>query len=392
MAARSFRHPSYTHTAQVSVGSITTSTAAHVYTATLTDTDGSTEVLAYTVTGSEGSTTAVATAFVAAWNASKLPLFTTITASSNAAQVILTADVAGAPFSLSLTATTGAWSGVSTSTASEGVNDYGVVRNWQSSAIPTTGDNVLFDVGAVNILYGLNQSSVAIGDFVVVPGCTSQFGQFVNGRPKYLRIDPDLLNYQGTGQLAMLDIGGAAISPLIAAGTSSSAGRYACYLLGSAMGTVDIRKGKVAIAGLEAETATATTVRIGYDSTQGSDADVLIGAGVTLTNLVMGGGRVLLRCAGTTVTNGAGSTLTTEGTGAITTLHANGTAYPNSSGTITTLHVRGTVDFSKDRRSRSVTNTYIYPGSTLIYHSGVNLGTITLVTDAPGSATIRCVG
>jgi hypothetical protein len=80
-----------------------------------------------------------------------------------------------------------------------------------------------------------------------------------------------------------------------------------------------------------------------------------------------------LRCAATNVHVSSGSELTTEGTGAITTLDAYGTVYAKSSGTIGTLNAYGRVDFSRDRTPKTITTLVEHPGGVVVVHSGITI-------------------
>ena len=367
MANNAWRNPTNPVVAQVWKGSVTTTTNGHTYILTLTAGNGDTAVVTYTVVNPPDTTvTLVAAGLVAAWNASTNPMVAAITATQNAGQIILTADTAGVPFSVGASGT-GTWSGTGNTTANVGNNDYGTARNWQLDAVPASTNDVLVDgPQSVSLLYSLNQSSVAIADFRVFPGFNGQIGRFENSVPHYLRIDPDLFRYEGSGQLALIDIGSAAISAYINSSGTPTAGRNGIYLLGSAITTLEIVRGNLGLAALDGETATVTTIKVGYVNNQQGDVNFTIGSGVTLTTLDQGGGIGVLRCAATTVTNGVNSQLRTEGSGAITTINAYGTCEPNSTGTITNLNVYGTVDFSKSKIARTVTNCTLYPGARLI--------------------------
>lgn len=372
MANTFWRHPADTDVAQVWKGTITTTTNGHTYTVTITDDDGTTAAITYTVVNPpDTTTTLVATGFITAWNASTNPLVSRFTASQSSGQVILTSDTAGNPAVFS-TSGSGTWSGTGNTTANSGNNDYATAKNWYLDAVPASTNDVLFEAGSVAVKYSLNQSAVDIADFRVMPGCSSQFGRFDLGIGHYLRIDPDLFRYEGSGSLAMFDIGSAAISPYIAAtGSPATTGRHTVYIKGSAIASLFVDKGNVGIAQLDGDTATITTLYIGYVSTQASDANVTVGSGTTLTTLNQNGGVCELKAAATTVTVAAGSTsFTTSGSGAITTLNVyGGTVYLNSTGTITTINIYdgATVYLSKNRAGRTVTTTNFYGTTGALY-------------------------
>lgn len=389
-----WRHPANTEVAQVWKGTIASNTDTETFTVTITDDDGNTGAVTYTCANPpDTTTTLVATGFITAWNASTNPLVARFTATQSSGQVILTADTAGIPATFT-TGGTGTWSGTGNTTSNVGNNSYNTAQNWSTDAVPVATEDVIFDTGTVAVKWGLNQSAVAIADFRVMTGCSSQFGQFINGLPHYLRIDPDLFRYEGSGTLAMFDIGSANISPYIKATGSPATGRHTVYIKGSNIATVFVDKGNVGIAPLDADTATVATVQVGYSATQASDSNVTIGSGVTLTTLNQLGGICELKCAATTATVAAGSTsLTTTGSGAITTLNVyGGSVYLNSTGTITTLNIYGgTVYLSKNRSARTVTTTNLYNGATLYTGSWITHTNKPFPAQA-GTSTIVYVG
>lgn len=377
-----------TEVAQVWKGTITTTTDGHTYSITLTMDDGDTATISYTVVNPPDTTvTLVAAGLVAAWNASTHPAIARITASQNAGQIILTSDTAGVPFVAS-TGGTGTWSGTGNTTANVGNNDWNTTRNWSLNTVPASTNDV--EVGgptsgvSVSILYGLNQSSVDIAAFNVRKDYNGQIGREEDGKSYYLRIDPDSVDYQASSNLALIDIGSAAISPQIECNGPPLNGKFALYIKGSAIATLEVKKGKVAVAPLTGETATITTLLVSFVSNAQSDADVTVGSGVTLTTLTQSGGKCLLKCAATTVSTYASAELTTDGSGAITTWHLFGKGYPNSTGTITTLNLYGVLDESRDRSARTVSTINVKPGAEWIRVSQVTHSTINLQTD-PGS-------
>jgi hypothetical protein len=370
LANNQFRNPANTQVAQIYKATINTTTNGHTYIVTMTDDNGDTAAITYTVVNPPDTTvTLVAAGFIAAWNASVIPLIQKFTATQLAGQVILTAVTAGVPGSFAASGT-GTWSGTGNTTENVGNSDYGTARNWQRDAVPVATDDVLFDAAdsgdSVDLLYGLNQSAVAIADFRVFPGYVGDIGRFEQALGHYLRIDPDLFRHEGGGQLGMFDIGNAAIDVYINSVGRPIRGRYGCYIKGSAIATLRIVRGVVGVAPLDADTAIVTTLELGYVGNQASDAQVVVGLGVTLTTVNQSGGDLELRCAATTVTNGKGSILRTEGSGAFTTINVLGDAILNSSGTITTLNVFGRCDLTHVRTPRTITTTIMNPGAYLI--------------------------
>lgn len=452
MANNHFLHQTTTtlpSVAQVKTIVITAASSAltAVWTATLTNSDSSTETVSYTEDGSP-TTTEIKDGLVAAWNASVKPHIQQITAASTgAATFTLTADTAGVPLSVALADSSDGTHTETATTANQGVNDVGTAGNWELAAVPANTNDLIWNTGSVAVKYGLNISSITLADVRILPGCSSQFGLFEFGKGYYFRIDPDLFRYEGSASLAMFDIGSANISPYVAStGTASSTvSQHAFYITGSNIATLFVDKGNVGLAVLDADTATVATVDMGYVSTLASDANVTIGSGVTLTTLNQRGGVCVMKCAATTVNVVAGATLSTYGTGAITTLNiagtgnmyatgtigtvkqsagtlrlhgtattvtnaegatlytkgtgtsttinAYGTCYLNSSGTITTLNCYGTVDLTQDRTARTITTTNLAPGCRLRYGSHITFTNPPFpIATAEGDSTLEFVG
>lgn len=391
MAIKTFRQVVAAMVQQVWQGSITTTTGGHTYAVTLTDDNGNTEVFTYTVTGSEGSTTAIAAAMVTQWNADPRNKIGRLTASSNANAFILTADVAGVPFAAS-TSGSGTWSGTGNTTTNVGNNDWNTARNWPADTLPTDYDDVVFGPGEIGALYGLDQSAAgAFDELRFEPGFTGDVGRFDLSQPHYLTLDPDSVVIRGASRRMLLDIGAANIPILVESqGLPSLPGGHAIYLLGSNISVLEVNQGHVGVAVHDGETATIATLLLGALTGPRSDANVTLGEGVSLTTLDQQAGLCTLNCGCTTAIVAAGAQLWTLGTGAIATLRVWGTAYPGAVGAITNLYANegGTVDFTRDRSAKTVTNMRPANRSTIILHDDVTV-TNWVMPSAPASVTIK---
>ena len=168
--------------------------------------------------------------------------------------------------------------------------DYSVSTNWSPAAVPLVTDNVRIPAGSPAITAGLNQSAVSLGDFIVEDG----FANTIASSAAYLQIVCSRFLFYGTG-LSYIDIGTSAIAPQVFKTAAAAQGYRGLYLKGSAITTLSVMGGKVGLASLAFETATATTVRV-----TGSGS-VWIGAAATLTTLLQERGDSVLRSAATTV-------------------------------------------------------------------------------------------
>lgn len=89
--------------------------------------------------------------------------FAEITATEDGATVLtLTANTSGKPFILtSATDSTLGTVADATPTANSSKNDWNNTQNWDTGVVPVAADDVLFENGEVDVLYGLNQSAIA---------------------------------------------------------------------------------------------------------------------------------------------------------------------------------------------------------------------------------------
>lgn len=350
-----------------------------VYTLTITGWDGSSVAISFTVAGTETVAAAVA-GLTAAWAASENSLCKAITASDETTYMTLTAKVAGIAFMVAASITDGAGGSAPTlarvaTTKNEGPKDWSSVDNWSGGAVPggAGSQDVYIENHGGDILYGLDQSGIsnALDSLNFLASFTGKIGSngFAGAAGAYLQIKATAVNIGahngygspvGSGRIK-LDLGATTSTVTVdktAAPTDSGSGKAAVRLLANDASTVvNVRKGTVGIATEPGETTTIATVNVNYVSSVAGDADVYIGAGVTMATLNQNGGDVIARCGMTTANANAGTLLTT-GSGAITTLNANGaTVTSNSSGTVTNVNINaGQVDTLKSSAARTFTN------------------------------------
>lgn len=221
--------------------------------------------------------------------------------------------------------------------------------------IPQATEHVRFapESASITSATGLDQSGVAIGDFIVEEGYQGLIGSATLG---YLYIDPDRFEFHGSGE-AWLHIGAAAIAPQIYDTASPQAGERGLYLCGSAMSVLNVMGGSVGIAVRPGETSTITTARA-------LDGSLWLGNGVTATNLHAYDGEARVRCAVTTTIQYGGE-ITSEENGTMTTVTQHGGDYVyQSTGNITTHNFYGgTFDEQQSGAARTVGTRNKYRGS-----------------------------
>lgn len=221
--------------------------------------------------------------------------------------------------------------------------------------IPQTGEHVRFAAtsGSITSATGLDQSAVAIGDFIIDEGYAGTIGSATIG---YLYIDPNRFEVSGTGEY-WIDIRAAAIPVQVYGTGNPDDGSRGLYLRGSAISVLNVLGGHVGVAVRNGETSTVTTARV-------LGGSCWFGSGTALTTLNHYSGDTVLRCAAATIVSYSG-TLETQEAGTVTTATLwDGTFVANSTGTITTFHLYGgTLDEMQSGAARTISTTNLYPGS-----------------------------
>lgn len=358
-----------------------------------------------------GSTAAadVASAIAAAWNDSAIPEFAEITAEADGATVVLTADVPGRPFSVAI-ATTEAGGGAAdgqtftraATTACSGPNFWNAAANWDTGAVPADDDDVYLDNSNIDLLYGLDQHTVALASLHIAASYTGRIGlpehngAYREYRERTLRISAGQVRIgygPGPGSSRIrLDTGSqpAAVA-VLRTGTPAEQDRESLYWVGSHAGnTLEVVQGSVAVA-TEAGAEAQVAPRVGHASNVASDAIVRFGAGVTLGDLHQSGGVVELNSDAAAVEMTDGTLVVAAGAVDVLDLFG-GTAYYNSPGTLGTARVgpRGRLDFSQDMTPKTVANPVILSaGATL--HDPFGVAAPDFVTDRSTLADVRVV-
>lgn len=364
---------------QVATVTFGSDTSGHVYNFVLTDEVGGTATATFTSTG--GGTTADATGLKNAINASTDPRFAAIQPVSSTTNVVtITANTAGTPFYASISGSGVGDMTLATTTPNSGPNDFASAANYAENAIPVNNDDLTL-TGSSNISFGL-VTGLSLHGFKSL----SSYSGAVGSAGKYLQFTCTSFNWAGSGK-AYINIGSSSIGPNVTQTATATAPDSGLFILGSAMGVLAIAgNSSVDVAGGPGQTSTVTTIQLQTGTGSNGQARVNVGSGVTLTNLYqVSGNSSTLNCAATSVIVNNG-TLTTWGTGAITTLTTTGgttTVTSNSSGTITNLNIRdgGTVDMLQSDTARTVTNatvvdgTYKFDASVVTNTNGVVTGT-----------------
>lgn len=338
---------------------------------------------AITFTATAATVANVTAGLVALLQASTIPEFQEVTWADATTAITGTSSVAGRPFTQTSSASGGtATLTTSTTTANTSPNDWNDAANWSPPGVPANSDDVYVENSASSILYGLDQNAVTLTSLNVAQSFTGRIGLprvtasgYWEYRDTYLKVSATTVNVGrgdggGSGRIK-LNVGTAQATVNVSGtGQTAEQGVPSFLFVGThASNAMTITQGSVGVGYFNGEAATVATLRVGSESNPAADVSLIVGAGVTLTTLDQYGGTALVQCALTThyVLSG---TATLFGSGAVTTLTVDqgGTVYYETTGTLTTLAVAGggTIDFTRDPRARTVTNTTLEARATLL--------------------------
>ncbi len=259
----------------------------------------------------------------------------------------------------------------STTTASEGPNDWSIAANWNTNTVPVTSDTVYISDTEISILYGLDQSAVTLAalhieqtfsGFIGLPRTNADGLPYFEYRDSYLKIGATTLfigDKEGDGSDRIkIDLGTVQSTVLITdSGDGEDANTPAILLLGThASNVININRGSLGVAYYPTEVSTIALLRQAFFDDATDDTTVFLGAGVTITDIIKSGGELDLNSNTTSLEQTAGNT--TIHAGAHTLLNIlDGSLNYNSVGTLSEINLSGdsVLIFDQDRRPKVVT-------------------------------------
>lgn len=243
-------------------------------------------------------------------------------------------------------------------------NAFGTAGNWSPSGVPANGDTVVIDGNATQMIAGSDQSAITLAALRIFRSCTFDVGSSatplkIGATICEIGLTPDGGSSATGPQTVALDFSSIQTACTVYTNRGSGAGGYSSTIIRgtNASNKLTVKGGSVGVGTIfPGEATTFTEIDVA-----GSDTNVTIGYGVTLTTLNQSNGSIVLNCAATTI-NQDGGTLETRGSGAITTANISGQFVANGTGTITTLNVSasGSADFTNSPSARTVTNSNLY--------------------------------
>jgi hypothetical protein len=264
--------------------------------------------------------------------------------------------------------------------------NFGTAANWAPSGAPASGDVLTFDgTGTANVTAGLDQSALTGVTVRFEHASAVEVGAYAAGVPSYLKFGTGLTvvvggqtgfgSGSGSPRLMIHGTGAATVNIVRAAsaGRSDDANVPPVQLKGADL-TIAASGGSFGVGVRAGETGNVVT---SLHANLGSDGDApycYLGPGTAVTSQTINAGRVYSRSDGTAAATVVdGGEYDYEGTGAHTALTVNNdsTCYYSGTGTITAGIVAGELNFSRDGRTKTVTNLTVSDGATLDVDNGV---------------------
>jgi hypothetical protein len=322
--------------------------------------------------------------------------FARITAAASGSTVTLTGDDKGVPFTVSVSETTagdGSLANLLTDVAATGPHHFDDADNWSGDAVPADGDDIIFDSGNVDCLYGIAQSSVTPAALVVTRGYSGRIGlpeknedeaelPYDEYRQQYLQLgnaaDATITTIRigdgsgaGSGRIKLDSGDGQIVLNIFHSGQREDISIPALLWKGThAANVVNVNRGDVGIAFYRGEVSHVATLRVGFIENAAADSAVVCGAGVDLgdAQLDISGGTLAIDSA-------TGSGVIDMLDGELTVLsgdHAEinidgGVCYYRSTDALSNARIGGgaSLDLTRDNQGRTVANCELHAGGTI---------------------------
>jgi len=355
----------------------------------------------YVHTATSSTISVIVAAIVAEFNLLNLPEFAEITAVDASPDIVFTVDKTGYPITMTVTEDADGTAVLVATTAATGPNFGNNEDNWKDSSgvkgVPIATDNLIFENGNIDLLYGLDHSSIALAGLEVRQSYTGQIGlpeqntdttdltaraaldqtTYLEYRPRVFDIDSALVTIgEGEGEgspLIRLDLNTRNTTLLVVnSGQAIDDFSHAVMVIsGTATNNFRVVKGDVGFATFGGEACTITNLDIGYVDNIDTDATVECGNGVVLTNVVKQGGNFQTYADITTTFDHTGGTATIHNSVTLTmnTLSIDGgTVNCRGVGTIAKLNIGSDSTLTRTGATEALTITAsdVFTGATIL--------------------------
>ena len=352
----------------------------------------------YSQIGTGGTIAATVTALynlLVAAQATEPDLAEVVFTNPSAGVLVITAGVAGRPFtgSASTSGGTGTVSDVAT-TANSSPSDVNNALNWLrggSSGLPQAADDLLDDLQTVPMLWNLGSlSAISLNSYTRRLSAAHATGLPEWNQAGYAEYRPTEFAISATtwtievapsdgSQSLKWNAGSVAATVTVRGSSAGSLGNEAVWWRGTnAANVLNVENASVAVAPVNANAATIVTLTA-------NNGTVRCGSGLTHTTVNNTSSKLELNATLTTLNQKGTSAKTyVKGAAAATTLNAfEGTCFWMSSGSPGTINIgaTGAMDFSLDTRARSLGgNVSVVKGSTWNDPQGTVAATVTFAS------------
>lgn len=370
------------------------------------------------VAGSGSSVGQTASDLKDALEASTHPYFTSLTYTLNSATITITGDNQGAPFSITAADTggTGTLSHAAEATAAQSPNHWNAAENWSGGAVPTSNDEVIFDKGAVPLLWELDQNTLSLDLLRTDRSYTGWIGLnpwgFLDAgventscpeyRDTHLHADFDRIEVgresgagtgagQGRINLENGDTGTPVMQVFNTAGAPKDAGQLAVdYIPADAQGNLIVNNAPGGVGVCARQPGTTGTIGDINVATTNPASRVVVGEGVTWTNYRQNqGNNVIAAAADVTAVRVSGGTLTTVGeewtitslllfAGKVIQNHYDSTAVITTG----TLYANAILDLIQSYRARTVSTLNMVAGSKVLLDAHITITSLAIAAEA----------
>ena len=339
---------------------------------------------------------------VAAWNSITTPPpveFTELTPVVSGTTIVITANTAGNPCTLTVSTTGGATYSIAHTQSATGPNDFANAQNWSGGTAPVNSDTIVFDNGNVNCSYGISTSLTGI-TMIVSQGYSGKIGlPFINSNntttyAEYRTTSLTLaggtvtINAPNCKQINMAF--GANTATVNIQSNGQRISQYTPVILitgGNGSSQLSITKGDVGLAFYQGQTSNLPTILTSYQTSASSDVTLYCGSGTTLGTITQNGGTITVNSNVTTYTVGTSGGVAYVLAGGITTAYVeNGTMYYSTTGTLGTITIAGksVLDFSQSPLGKTITNPILVYGDSASINDPaktINSGTLSVTTE-----------
>tara|TARA_Y100000593_G_C4313570_1_gene339651 strand:- start:2228 stop:3091 length:864 start_codon:yes stop_codon:yes gene_type:complete len=250
--------------------------------------------------------------------------------------------------------------------------DYSVASNWSAGTVPAAGENVVILNGTADITAGLSQLAVELAGFEVERGYNGTIGSS-SGDLSLSLGSGDHFKFAGSGE-AWINLDDSPCNVHVRQTFGAQDGYYGLNIRGTAIDKLNVYDGSVGIGNDRGDITSVASFHVG-----GPGAMLYIRSGCAVTSGITvqdgevllegstGGSGVQVRVNGglfeCRVDTGSGSTAINE------LIVTGGTAVHNSEAVITTARLHGGVlDLSRSAQNKTISNLYLEPGGSYIYH------------------------